>query len=75
MLRVYVVDVRRANRGPQVCVSRTHPNLVRRLFELEVPEIGRGIDRSAEHRPGRPAPGQRSPFGRCSRILTRWAPA
>ena len=43
MLRVYVVDVRRANRGPQVCVSRTHPNLVRRLFELEVPEIAEGL--------------------------------
>jgi len=38
-LRVYVVEVRRSTRGPQVLISRTHPNLVRQLFELEVPEI------------------------------------
>ena len=38
-LRVYVVEVRRATKGPQVLISRTHPGLVKRLFELEVPEI------------------------------------
>ena len=38
-VKVYVVDVRRATRGPQVLISRTHPGLVKRLFELEVPEI------------------------------------
>ena len=38
-VRVYVVEVRQANRGPQVLISRTHPGLVKRLFELEVPEI------------------------------------
>ena len=38
-LRVYVVEVRRSSRGPQVLISRTHPGLVKRLFELEVPEI------------------------------------
>ncbi len=42
MLRVYVLEVRQANRGPVVHVSRTHPNLVRRLFELETPEIADG---------------------------------
>ena len=42
LLRVYVLDVRRADRGPMVQVSRTHPNLVRRLFELETPEIAKG---------------------------------
>ena len=42
LLRVYVLEVRRANRGPMVHVSRTHPNLVRRLFELETPEIADG---------------------------------
>ena len=42
MIRVYVVEVRRSNRGPQVIVSRTHPGLVKRLFELEVPEIASG---------------------------------
>ena len=38
-IKVYVVDVRRMTRGPQVLISRTHPGLVKRLFELEVPEI------------------------------------
>ena len=38
-IKVYVVDVRRSTRGPQVLISRTHPGLVKRLFELEVPEI------------------------------------
>ncbi len=38
-LKVYVVEVRRATRGPQVLISRTHPGLVKRLFELEVPEV------------------------------------
>ena len=38
-LRVYVVEVRRATKGPQVLISRTHPGLVKRLFELEVPEL------------------------------------
>ena len=42
LLRVYVLDVRRADRGPMVQVSRTHPNLVSRLFELETPEIAEG---------------------------------
>ncbi len=42
MVRVYVLEVRRANRGPLVHVSRTHPNVVRRLFELETPEIAEG---------------------------------
>ncbi len=42
LIRVYVLEVRRANRGPMVHVSRTHPNLVRRLFELETPEIADG---------------------------------
>lgn len=42
-VKVYVVEVRRNNRGPQVLISRTHPGLVKRLFELEVPEIYDGI--------------------------------
>ncbi len=42
-LRVYVVSVRRELRGPQVVVSRTHPNLVLKLFRMEVPEIDQGI--------------------------------
>ena len=42
MIRVYVLEVRNATRGPLLNVSRTHPNLVRRLFELETPEIAEG---------------------------------
>jgi N utilization substance protein A len=41
-VRVYVKEVYRASRGPQVVVSRSNPELVRRLFELEVPEVARG---------------------------------
>ena len=42
LIRVYVLEVHRMGRGPMVQVSRTHPNLVRRLFELETPEIESG---------------------------------
>ena len=42
-IKVYVVEVRKGSRGPQVMISRTHPGLVKRLFELEVPEIHDGI--------------------------------
>ena len=42
LIRVYVLEVHRANRGPLVHVSRTHPTLVRRLFELDTPEIADG---------------------------------
>ena len=41
-VKVYLVEVRRTTRGPQVLISRTHPGLVKRLFELEVPEIADG---------------------------------
>lgn len=42
-IKVYVLEVRKDNKGPQVVVSRTHPGLVKRLFELEVPEIMSGV--------------------------------
>ncbi len=42
-VRAYIVDVKRTPRGPQIVVSRTHPGLIKRLFELEVPGIGDGI--------------------------------
>lgn len=42
-LRAYVMEVRREIRGPQIVLSRAHPNFVKRLFELEVPEIYEGI--------------------------------
>ena len=38
-VKVYVVEVRRVTKGPQVLISRTHPGLVKRLFEMEVPEV------------------------------------
>jgi N utilization substance protein A len=42
-IKVYVLDVKPTSKGPQVVVSRTHPSLIRRLFELEVPEIADGV--------------------------------
>ncbi len=42
-IRAYVLDVKRENRGPQIILSRAHPQFVKRLFELEVPEILEGI--------------------------------
>ena len=41
--KAYVVEVRQGTRGPQIVVSRTHPGLLKRLFELEVPEVYEGI--------------------------------
>lgn len=55
-LRAAVIQVSRGGRGPQITLSRTHPNLVRKLFEMEVPEIADGtveiaaIAREAGHR-------------------------
>ncbi|MFB9730704.1 transcription termination factor NusA [Ornithinimicrobium kibberense] len=55
-LRCYVVSAKRGYRGPQIMLSRTHPNLVRRLFALEVPEVAdgtveiAGVAREAGHR-------------------------
>ncbi|MBB5147836.1 MULTISPECIES: transcription termination factor NusA [Ureibacillus] len=42
-IRVYITKVEKTTRGPQIIVSRTHPGLLRRLFEMEVPEIYDGI--------------------------------
>ncbi len=42
-VKAYIVEVRKTIKGPQIVVSRTHPGLIRRLFELEVPEIADGI--------------------------------
>lgn len=42
-IRVYVMEVRKTNKGPQVILSRSHPNLVRRLFEQEIPEVDQGL--------------------------------
>lgn len=42
-LKAYIVEVRKTVKGPQIVVSRTHPGLVKRLFELEVPELLDGV--------------------------------
>jgi N utilization substance protein A len=42
-IKTYIIEVKKTTKGPQILVSRTHPGLVKRLFELEVPEIYEGI--------------------------------
>jgi len=42
-LKTYIIEVKKTTKGPQILVSRTHPGLLKRLFELEVPEIHDGI--------------------------------
>ncbi len=42
-IKAYILEVRKTSKGPQITVSRTHPGLLKRLFELEVPEIQDGI--------------------------------
>ena len=42
-VKAYIVEVRKTAKGPQIVVSRTHPGLIKRLFELEVPEIADGV--------------------------------
>lgn len=42
-IKVYIMDVKKTTKGPQVFLSRSHPGLVKRLFELEVPEIEEGL--------------------------------
>src|SRR5918999_4078200 len=56
-LKAYIYEVSRSSRGPQIKVSRTHPNLIKRLFELEVPEI---LDSAAEIKSVAREPGHRS---------------
>ncbi|MDA8071954.1 MAG: transcription termination factor NusA [Actinomycetota bacterium] len=53
-LKAYIVEVRKTTKGPQIVVSRSHPGLVKRLFELEVPEISSGVVeiRAAAREPG-----------------------
>lgn len=52
--KAYIVEVRKTVKGPQIVVSRTHPGLIKRLFELEVPEIAEGTVeiRSCAREPG-----------------------
>jgi len=53
-LKAYIVEVRKTTKGPQIVVSRTHPGLIKRLFDLEVPEMSSGVVeiRAAAREPG-----------------------
>lgn len=42
-IKIYIIEVRKTSKGPKIFVSRTHPELLKRLFELEVPEIHEGL--------------------------------
>ena len=57
-MKAYIVEVRKTAKGPQIVVSRTHPGLVRRLFELEVPELRRRCGRDPGRRPRARSPHQ-----------------
>ncbi|MDI3476845.1 MAG: transcription termination/antitermination protein NusA [Thermoanaerobacterium sp.] len=53
-IKVYIVEVKKTTKGPQILISRSHPGLVKRLFEMEVPELQQGIVeiRSISREPG-----------------------
>ncbi|HEX9123331.1 MAG TPA: transcription termination factor NusA [Actinomycetota bacterium] len=63
-LKAYITEVRKGTKGPQIVVSRTHPGLLKKLFELEVPEIEEGI---VEIRAVAREPGHRSKLAVSSR--------
>ncbi len=69
-IKVYVVEVRNSARGPQVLISRTHPGLVKRLFELEVPEI---YDGTVEIKSIAREAGSRTKMAVWSEESTSWA--
>ncbi len=73
-IKVYLTEINREARGPVVTLSRTHPKLVWRLFELEVPEIQEGTV-LIKALPARQAPAPRSPSGPATRMWTPSAPA
>lgn len=63
-LKTYIIEVKKTTKGPQILVSRTHPGLLKRLFELEVPEIHDGV---VEIKSVAREPGLRSKFAVYSR--------
>lgn len=63
-VKTYILEVKKTSKGPQILVSRTHPGLLKRLFELEVPEIFNGI---VEIKSVAREPGQRSKIAVYSR--------
>ena len=74
VVQVYVVDVLATERGPRITISRTHPGLVKRMFELEVPEITTAPSKSRPS-PARPAPAPRWPSTARTPTSTRSARA
>ena len=70
-IKTYVIEVKKTTKGPQILVSRTHPGLVKRLFELEVPEIYEGI---VELRAVAREPGSRSKIAVYSG-MKMWTPS
>jgi len=73
-IKAYIIDVRKTTKEPSIVVSRTHPGLLKRLFELEVPEIYDGIV-EIKSWPASPACAPRSPFPPASLASTRSARA
>jgi N utilization substance protein A len=65
-IRAYILDVRRAPKGPQIILSRTHPNFLIRLFESEVPEVA---ERIVEIRAAAREPGERAKIAVASNDL------
>ena len=63
-IRAYLLDLRKESRGPQIILSRAHPNFVKKLFELEVPEIYEGI---VEIKSISRQPGERTKITVCSK--------
>ena len=74
-MRVLLLDVQRNQRGPAIGGRRGHHNMLRRLLELEVPEISQRHGGDQGHRPRSRAPARRSPSPRGKRASTRSAPA
>jgi len=70
-LKAYIVEVRKTTKGPQIVVSRSHPGLIKRLFELEVPEISSG---AVEIKAAAREPGHRTKIAVWStRSVPAWA--
>ena len=69
-MKTYIVEVKRTNKGPQIMVSRTHPGLLKRLFELEVPEIHDGVVKS-NPLPASPVCAPRFPYIPLTAMLIR----
>ncbi len=74
-LKAYIVEVRRTAKGPQIVVSRTHPGLIKRLFELGGPRDRRRHRRARRPAPVSPGTAPRSPSGPTTPTSIRWARA